>query len=125
MWPFTRMRATPPDAGMAPRPAIIQQQPAHEAMSRGASPTTVRKMRAAELERLGEIDSALGLYEDAVADGTADRFIYGRLVELYRQRGEASNERRVITRALDALGSDPVARPLVDALRRRAAQLDA
>lgn len=48
-----------------------------------------------------------------MSDGTADRLIYGRLAELYRQQGDDTNERRVIDRALRAL--DPARVPAVGA----------
>jgi len=62
---------------------------------------TARNLEALTLERAGQLDEAIGLYERNVAEGFAGDLPYGRLVALYERRGALEDAERVLLRAIE------------------------
>ncbi len=53
-----------------------------------------------EYEDVGRPDAAIRVYEANVEEGAVTRFSYERLVNLYTQRSDEHNEKRIIKKAL-------------------------
>ena len=58
-----------------------------------------RNNRGSELERAGEIERAIALYEENISDGYPATHSFDRLLVIYRRNKDYKNERRVIKRA--------------------------
>lgn len=62
-----------------------------------------RYLRAQNLERMGRVDEAVALYEEAVAAGFDATGPYDRLITVYGHRARHQEVIRVATRALSAV----------------------
>ena len=65
-----------------------------------AEEQTARNLRGMELEREGQVDAAMALYEQNVAEGFAADWPYGRLVAIYERLGRPEDALRVLERGL-------------------------
>ena len=64
----------------------------------------------AELEKQGEIDTAISVYEENIALGYPATHSYDRLMILYRKQRDYKNERRIIHAALDKFSAENMRR---------------
>ena len=62
---------------------------------------TRRNLDAMELERNGQVDTAVELYEQNVAEGFEGDWPYGRLVAHYERTGQLDEAERVLVRAIE------------------------
>ena len=62
---------------------------------------TRRNLDGMDLERAGEIERAVELYERNVAEGFEGDWPYGRLVAHYEKRGRFDEAERVLLRAIE------------------------
>ncbi len=62
---------------------------------------TARNLEALTAEHAGDVDVAIGLYEQNVAEGFAGDLPYGRLVAIYERRGDFESAARVLRRAIE------------------------
>ena len=66
---------------------------------------TARNLEGLELERSGQIEEALALYQRNVDDGFEGDWPYGRLVATYEKRGELERAVAVLERAIEVFGA--------------------
>ncbi len=59
-----------------------------------------RNLRGVELEKQGNVEEAIELYEQNIADGFEGSHPYNRLAILYRKRGQIGDEIRVLQKAI-------------------------
>ena len=64
---------------------------------------TARNLRGMQLERDGDLEAAIALYEQNVAEGFAADWPYGRLVAIYERLGRPQDALRVLERGLEAI----------------------
>lgn len=62
------------------------------------------------LEKKGEIDTAISVYEENVANGYPATHSYDRLMVIYRKLKDYKNERRIINKAIDIFTSENLRR---------------
>jgi Flp pilus assembly protein TadD len=62
---------------------------------------TRRNLDGMDLERAGEVERAVELYERNVAEGFEGDWPYGRLVAHYEKRGRFDEAERVLLRAIE------------------------
>lgn len=62
---------------------------------------TRRNLEGMRLEQSGQVDLALELYEQNLAEGFAGDWPYGRLVAYYEKHGRLDEARRVLERAIE------------------------
>lgn len=73
---------------------------------------TARNLAGLEHEQRGELDAAIALYEQNLAEGFAGDWPYSRLVVLYGQRGQPEHVVRVLERAVAVFEALPRRHPL-------------
>ncbi len=61
-----------------------------------------RNLKGRELEKQGDIEGAIKLYERNVADNADVPFPYNRLVIIYRKQKRLGDEIRVLEKAIEA-----------------------
>ncbi len=61
-----------------------------------------RNLKGRELEKQGDIEGAIKLYERNVADNADVPFPYNRLVIIYRKQKRLDDEIRVLEKAIEA-----------------------
>ncbi len=61
-----------------------------------------RNLKGKELEKQGDIEGAIRLYEQNVADKADVPFPYNRLVIIYRKQKRLDDEIRVLEKAINA-----------------------
>ena len=59
-----------------------------------------RNLKGIELEKCGNIDAAISLYEQNVSGKFDGSHSYTRLAIIYRKRGQINNEIRVLEKAV-------------------------
>ena len=70
-----------------------------------------RNLKGIELEKTGEIDKAIQLYELNIAEDFTGSHPYNRLAIIYSRRKQVANEIRVLNRAIQVFSSlDPESR---------------
>jgi tetratricopeptide (TPR) repeat protein len=62
---------------------------------------TRRNLEGMDLERSGQIERAVELYERNVAEGFEGDWPYGRLVAYYEKEGRLDEAERILQRAID------------------------
>lgn len=65
-----------------------------------------RNNRGFELEKYGDVDGAISIYEENIADGYPATHSFDRLMVLYRKAKNYKNEIRVIKKAIIVFKSD-------------------
>lgn len=85
---------------------------------------TRRNLDGMELEQAGQIEEALALYEQNVAEGFSGDWPYSRLVSAYERRGAYDEAERVLRRAIEVTRADrrkpaPDRRTLLQGLQGR------
>lgn len=69
-------------------------------------------LRGKELEKEGNIDVAIRLYEENISLRFDGSFPYDRLITIYRKQKDYANESRVLENAIDVFTHDiPQSRP--------------
>lgn len=82
--------------------AMMQSLAATEEKNRRLAETAAANDKGIALEKKGDIDGAIAVYEDNVSRGHPAAHSYQRLMILYRKRGDYDNEIRVIEAAIAA-----------------------
>ena len=77
-----------------------------------AEQQTARNVAGLEHEQRGEIDAAIALYEQNLAEGFAGDWPYSRLVLIYSRRGQPQEVVRVLERAVAVFEALPRRHPL-------------
>jgi tetratricopeptide (TPR) repeat protein len=67
---------------------------------------TRRNLDGMEMEQAGQIEQALTLYEQNVAEGFTGDWPYSRLVSVYERRGAYDEAERVLRRAIEVTRAD-------------------
>jgi hypothetical protein len=85
---------------------------------------TRRNLDGMELEQAGQIEEAIALYEQNVAEGFTGDWPYGRLVSIFERRGAYDEAERVLRRAIEVTRTDrrkpaPDRRTLLQGLQGR------
>ena len=85
---------------------------------------TRRNLDGMELEQAGQIEEAIALYEQNVAEGFTGDWPYGRLVSIFERRGAYDEAERVLRRAIEVNRADrrkpaPDRRTLLQGLQGR------
>jgi tetratricopeptide (TPR) repeat protein len=85
---------------------------------------TRRNLDGIDLEQAGQIDEAVALYEQNVADGFSGDWPYSRLVSIYERGGRYDEAERVVRRAIEVTRADrrkpaPDRRTLIQGLQGR------
>ena len=62
---------------------------------------TARNLRGMELERAGELDAAIELYEQNLREGFEADWPYGRLVSIFERRGQPLEAIRALERGME------------------------
>ncbi len=66
---------------------------------------TRRNLDGMDLERSGQLERAVALYEQNVAEGFEGDWPYGRLVAYYERAGQLDEAERVLERAIEVFKS--------------------
>lgn len=80
--------------------AMMQSLAATEDRNRRLAETAAANNKGIALEKKGDIDGAIAVYEENVSRGYPAAHSYQRLMILYRKRGDYDNEIRVIKAAI-------------------------
>jgi len=80
-------------------PLDDEQRSALEAQTR-------RNLDGMELEQSGQVEDAVGLYEQNAAEGFSGDWPYSRLVSIYERRGAYDEAERVLKRAIEVTRAD-------------------
>ena len=65
-----------------------------------------RNLKGIELEKKGNIEDAVKLYEENVADKFDGTHPYNRLAIIYRRKGQIKDEIRILKKAIQVLKSN-------------------
>ncbi len=76
-----------------------------EEQSRRESLMVDRNLRGQELEKSGDLSTAIALYEANVRDGFDGNGPYDRLAVIYRKQGKLDDEIRVLRRAIEVFSA--------------------
>ena len=74
-----------------------------------------RNNKGIELEKSGDIEGAIAVYEENIADGYPAYHSFHRLMILYRKRKEYDNEIRVILRTTEVFPNSDLSKRLAKA----------
>jgi predicted Zn-dependent protease len=78
-----------------------------------------RNLMGVELERQGDMEAAIALYEESVEDEVDSPHPYSRLAVIYHERGWADEEKRVLDKALSVFGAAEPWRDQLAKVRKR------
>ena len=78
-----------------------------------------RNNRGEELERAGDIEGAIAVYEENIAEGYPASRSYDRLMILYRKRKDYDNEIRVILKTMEVFPTSDLSKRLAKAKELR------
>jgi tetratricopeptide (TPR) repeat protein len=83
-----------------------QSEPLSDEERAALEAQTRRNLDGMELEQAGQIEEAVALYEQNVAEGFSGDWPYSRLVSVYERRGAYDEAERVLRRAIEVTRAD-------------------
>jgi tetratricopeptide (TPR) repeat protein len=101
-----------------------QSEPLSDEERAALEAQTRRNLDGMELEQAGQVEAAIALYEQNVAEGFSGDWPYSRLISVYERRGAYDEAERVLRRAIEVTRADrrkpaPDRRTLLQGLQGR------